>query len=57
MSRSETLVSTDWLAENADTADIRIIEVDEDTDAYGVSHIPGSIGWHWRGGSSRRTSR
>jgi len=47
MSRSEALVSTDWLAENADTADIRIIEVDEDTDAYGVSHIPGSIAWHW----------
>jgi thiosulfate/3-mercaptopyruvate sulfurtransferase len=47
MSRSETLLSTDWLIENADTADIRIIEVDEDTDAYGVSHIPGSIAWHW----------
>jgi len=47
MSRSESLVSTDWLAENAETADIRIIEVDEDTDAYGVSHIPGSIAWHW----------
>ncbi len=47
MSRSETLVSTDWLIENADAADIRIIEVDEDTDAYGVSHIPGSIAWHW----------
>jgi thiosulfate/3-mercaptopyruvate sulfurtransferase len=47
MSRSEALVSTDWLTENADTADIRIIEVDEDTDAYGVSHIPGSLAWHW----------
>ena len=47
MSRSESLVSTDWLAENAGTADIRIIEVDEDTDAYGVGHIPGSIAWHW----------
>jgi thiosulfate/3-mercaptopyruvate sulfurtransferase len=47
MSRSEALVSTDWLAEHANTADIRIIEVDEDTDAYGVRHIPGSIAWHW----------
>jgi len=47
MSRSEALVSTEWLAEHADSADIRIIEVDEDTDAYGVSHIPGSIAWHW----------
>ncbi len=47
MSRSEALVSTEWLAENAENADTRIIEVDEDTDAYGVSHIPGSIAWHW----------
>jgi thiosulfate/3-mercaptopyruvate sulfurtransferase len=46
--RSEVLVSTDWLAENADTADIRIIEVDEDTDAYSHNHIAGSIAWHWR---------
>ncbi len=46
--RSEVLISTDWLAENADTADIRIIEVDEDTEAYGTSHIPGSVAWHWR---------
>ncbi len=43
MSRSEVLVSTDWLADNADSADIRIIEVDEDTEAYAVGHIPGSI--------------
>ena len=48
MSRSESLVSTDWLAEHADAADVRIIEVDEDTDAYGVSHIPDAVGWHWR---------
>ena len=47
MSRSEVLVSTDWLADNADSADIRIIEVDEDTEAYAVGHIPGSIAWHW----------
>ena len=46
--RSEVLISTDWLADNADTADIRIIEVDEDTEAYGTSHIPGSVAWHWR---------
>ena len=46
--RSEVLVSTDWVAEHGDTADIRIIEVDEDTQAYGTSHIPGSIAWHWR---------
>lgn len=47
MSRSEALVSTEWLAGNADSADIRIIEVDEDTDAYGVGHIAGAIAWHW----------
>jgi thiosulfate/3-mercaptopyruvate sulfurtransferase len=47
MSRTEVLVSTDWLAEHATDADVRIIEVDEDTEAYGVNHIAGSIAWHW----------
>lgn len=46
--RTEVLVTTDWLAEHADRADIRIIEVDEDTEAYLRGHIPGSRAWHWR---------
>lgn len=43
----ETLVSTDWLAEHLDDANVRIIEVDEDTSAYEKGHIRSAIGWNW----------
>lgn len=46
-SNPDALVTTDWLAANLDDPAIRIIEVDEDTEAYGRSHIPGSISWNW----------
>ncbi|MHB1575549.1 MAG: sulfurtransferase [Candidatus Dormibacteria bacterium] len=42
------LVTTSWLAEHLQDPDLRILDVDEDTDAYGRGHIPGSIGVHWR---------
>jgi thiosulfate/3-mercaptopyruvate sulfurtransferase len=41
------LVSTDWLVENLDNPDIRIIEVDEDVTLYEKNHIPGAIAWSW----------
>ena len=41
------LVSTDWLEENLNDPALRIIEVDEDTDAYHRDHIPGAIAWNW----------
>jgi thiosulfate/3-mercaptopyruvate sulfurtransferase len=43
----DALVTTEWLAANRDNPDLRIIEVDEDTEAYGRSHIPGAIAWNW----------
>jgi thiosulfate/3-mercaptopyruvate sulfurtransferase len=43
----EALVTTDWLADNLDNPDLRIIEVDEDTEAYNRNHIPGAIAWNW----------
>lgn len=43
----DALVSTGWLAENLDNAGLRIIEVDEDTEAYSRDHIPGAIAWDW----------
>src|SRR2546425_3595751 len=42
------LIETDWLAANLSNASIRTVEVDEDTAAYEVAHIPGAIRWHWR---------
>lgn len=43
----DALVDTDWLVSNLDDPTLRIIEVDEDTEAYGRAHIPGAIAWNW----------
>ncbi len=43
-----SLVSTDWLADHLQDPDLRVLDVDEDTDAYHRGHIPGSLGVHWR---------
>jgi thiosulfate/3-mercaptopyruvate sulfurtransferase len=45
--RPDSLVDTDWLVANLGDPKLRIIEVDEDTDAYTRSHIPGAIAWDW----------
>ncbi len=42
------LVSTEWLAEHLGDPDLRVLDVDEDTEAYAKGHIPGSLGVHWR---------
>jgi thiosulfate/3-mercaptopyruvate sulfurtransferase len=41
------LVETDWLEDHVDEAGIRVIEVDEDTQAYEKGHIRGAVGWNW----------
>src|SRR5579884_3923888 len=43
----EVLVETDWLAKKLSDPNIRIVEVDVDTAAYDLGHIPGAIGWAW----------
>lgn len=43
----DALVSTDWLAERLDDPAVRVVDVDEDTDAYRRGHIPGAVGWDW----------
>jgi thiosulfate/3-mercaptopyruvate sulfurtransferase len=45
---SDSLVDTEWLEERIDDPDIRILEVDEDTDAYSRGHIRNASGIHWR---------
>jgi thiosulfate/3-mercaptopyruvate sulfurtransferase len=44
----DALVDTDWLAEHLGDADVRVIEVDEDTTAYEKGHIQGAVGWDWQ---------
>jgi thiosulfate/3-mercaptopyruvate sulfurtransferase len=43
----DVLVSTDWLEEHLGDDDVRVIEVDEDTNAYEKGHIKGAVGWNW----------
>ncbi len=45
--RDDVLITTDWLAQHLDDPAIRIVEVDEDTDAYGRGHIPGAVAVNW----------
>jgi thiosulfate/3-mercaptopyruvate sulfurtransferase len=44
----EVLVSTAWVAERLGDPQVHLIEVDEDTDAYGRGHIPGAVALHWK---------
>ena len=45
--RDDVLVTTDWLADHLNDPGIRVVEVDEDTDAYGRGHIPGAVAVNW----------
>ncbi len=44
----DSLVSTQWVADNLNNPKVRPIEVDVDTAAYDTGHIPGAVGWNWK---------
>ena len=44
----EVLVSTNWVAGHLDEANVRLVEVSVDTEAYDSGHIPGAVGWSWK---------
>ena len=44
----ESLVSTDWVVEHGSDANVRLVEVDVDTEAYEKGHIAGAVGWNWQ---------
>jgi thiosulfate/3-mercaptopyruvate sulfurtransferase len=41
------LVTTDWVAQHATDAGVRVVEVDVDTTAYDQGHVAGAVGWNW----------
>jgi thiosulfate/3-mercaptopyruvate sulfurtransferase len=41
------LVTTEWVAQHAKDATVRVVEVDVDTTAYEQGHVPGAIAWNW----------
>ena len=43
----ETIVETGSVADNLDTENLRLVEVDVDTTAYDQGHVPGAVGWNW----------
>lgn len=43
----EVLVETEWLATHLNDKGIRLVEVDVDTGAYDLGHIPGAMAWAW----------
>ena len=43
-----SLVDTQWVADNLGKAGIALAEVDVDTSAYDSGHIEGSLGWNWQ---------
>lgn len=53
----EMLVETEWVADNLNHPDLRLVEVDVDTSAYEQGHIPGAVGWNWRIDTQDQLSR
>lgn len=43
----DVLVSTDWVAQHLDDPNVKLVEVDVDTEAYDQGHIKGAVGWNW----------
>ncbi len=44
----EVLVTTQWVEEHQNDANVVIAEVDVDTKAYEEGHVPNAIGWNWQ---------
>ena len=45
--RAEVLVDAEWVAQHKDDANIKLVEVDVDTNAYDEGHIAGAVAWNW----------
>lgn len=46
-SNPDVLVSTDWVSQHLDDPNVKLVEVDVDTEAYDQGHVKGAIGWNW----------
>ena len=53
----DKLVTADWAAEHRDDANVVLVEVDVDTEAYGEGHIEGAVGWNWTSQLQDQTQR
>lgn len=48
MPRADVLVTADWAEEHLNADGVVFVEVDEDTTAYDIDHIPGAVRLDWR---------
>ena len=53
----DKLVTTDWLAENLDAPNVRIVESNEDLLLYDTGHSPGAVHIDWRRDLNDQTTR
>jgi thiosulfate/3-mercaptopyruvate sulfurtransferase len=44
----DMLVTSDWVDQHKNDANVAVVEVDVDTKAYDDGHIPGAVGWNWQ---------
>jgi thiosulfate/3-mercaptopyruvate sulfurtransferase len=45
---SDVLVTTQWVADHGNDANVRLVEVDVDTAQYETGHIPGAVAFNWQ---------
>lgn len=50
-------VTTACASEDQNDPHVRIVEVDVDTEAYGLGHLRGAVGWSWETELSDRAQR
>lgn len=43
----EVLVDTQWVAEQINAPNVRVVEAGYDLSIYNNGHIPGAVGWVW----------
>jgi thiosulfate/3-mercaptopyruvate sulfurtransferase len=48
LTKDQTLVTTEWAAQNLTNEGVRFVEVDVNTRSYDTGHIPGAAGWNWQ---------
>jgi thiosulfate/3-mercaptopyruvate sulfurtransferase len=43
----DVLVTTDWVSQNLEKSNVRIVEVSVDPGVYEKGHVQGAVGWKW----------
>ena len=57
MAADDVLVSTQWVADHQNDPNVKLIEVDVDTNAYSEGHPQNAVGWNWTSQLQDQTRR